>query len=194
MAYHIYTTEGIILKRKAFREADVLLYVLTENLGLIVASARSARLSQSKLKGALEEYTYVSLSCVKGKNGWKITNVVDKENFFWRQSISSNKTLAQVSSVLLQMIQGESNHPEIFQTVKTAFLFLKDVKERDMGSFEILTVLRILYLLGYVVSDKITEIYLNNTNDWTESLLEKIALDKKIIVEAINKALKESHL
>ena len=194
MAYHIYTTDGIILKRKALGEADIVLYVLTENLGLIITSARSARLNKSKLRGALQEYTLVSISCVKGKNGWKITNVTDKENFFWSKSNYSNKVLAQISSLLLQMIQGESRHPEIFQTTKTAFEFLKFVSEKNIGSFEVLAILRILYQLGYVAIGPDTEIFLKNTTEWSELFLEKIVNSKKVVVELINKGLKESHL
>ncbi len=121
MSYHIYTTEGIILKRTPFGEANVVLHILTDDLGLIIASARSARLSVSKLRPALQEYTLVLVSAVKGKNGWKITNVVEKGNFFFQYPKYCHKVLAQISSVLLQMITGESPHPEIFQTVKSGF-------------------------------------------------------------------------
>src|SRR3989344_1897416 len=140
MSYHIYTTEGIILKRTPFGEANVALHILTEHFGLIIASARSARLSVSKLRPALQEYTLGSVSCVKGKNGWKVTNVVERGNFFFEYPKYCHRTLAQISSVLLQMITGESPHPEIFQTVKTGFEFLKSLKEADISSLETLMV------------------------------------------------------
>ena len=131
MSYHIYTTDGIILKRTPFGEANILLHILTEDLGLIMASARSARLSVSKLRPALQEYAYVSVSCIKGKNGWKITNVVEKGSFYFDMPEHSHKVLAQVVWVLLKMIQGESVHPEIFQTVKSGFEFLKSLSEKE---------------------------------------------------------------
>ena len=194
MSYHIYTTDGIILRRTPFGEANILLHILTEDLGLIIASARSARLSSSKLRSALQEYAQVSVSCVKGKNGWKITNVVEKGSFFFEYEEYLHKTVSQVASLLLKMIQGEAPHHEIFQIVKTGFDFLKSLSEKDILNFETLIVLRVLHQLGYVVIDSNTEIFLKDTVEWNNELLEKIRENKINIIETINRALKESHL
>ena len=194
MSYHIYTTDGIIIKRTPFSEANILLYILTEEFGLIMASARSARLNVSKLRGALQEYSYISVSCVKGKNGWKITNVLEKGSFFFGYPKFTHKVLDQISLVLLKMIQGETPHREIFLGVKTGFEFLKNVTEKNIPDFETLSVLRVLHLLGYIARDGETEIFLEKTTEWNEILLEKIGQNKKILIELINKALKESHL
>jgi len=216
MSYHIYTTDGIILKRTAFGEANIFLHILTEDLGLIVAGARSARLSSSKLRSALQEYTYVSVSCVKGKNGWKITNVVEKENFFFNYPKGKNgwkitnvvekenfffnypnfshKILSQISSVLLKMIPGESPHKEIFQIVKSGFEFLKTLQEKDVLNFETLVVLRILHQLGYVESGPEINFFLKNREEWNVSILEEVSQSRGNIIFTINKALKESQL
>jgi len=194
MSYHIYTTDGIILKRTAFGEANIFLHILTEDLGLIVAGARSARLSSSKLRSALQEYTYISVSCVKGKNGWKITNVVEKENFFFNYPNFSHKILSQISSVLLKMIPGESPHKEIFQIVKSGFEFLKTLQEKDVLNFETLVVLRILHQLGYVESGPEINFFLKNREEWNVSILEEVSQSRGNIIFTINKALKESQL
>jgi len=206
MSYHIHTTDGIILKRATFGEANILLYVLTADLGLIIASARSARLAVSKLRPALQEYTHVSISVIHGKNGWKITNVVEKNNFYFdvpdedknpssRAKLATGRgVLARVASTLIQMIPGESEAPEIFYTVVSGLEFLKTISEKDIFSFETLAVLRILSELGYVVSDANTEIFLKEPNMWNPELLEKISEKKLAIVGIINKALKESQL
>lgn len=194
MAYHIYTTDGIILKRTPFGESSISLYILTETLGLIIGSARAVRLSSSKLRPALQEYSHIIVSCIKGKNGWKITNVLEKESFFFGYPIFTHKVLSQISSVLLQMIPGESPHPEVFKTTRSGFEFLKTVKEKDIPSFEILMVLRILYQLGYVVKNLETGNFLNDLEKLDSSILEKIHMNKERLVGVINKALKESHL
>lgn len=194
MSYHIYTTDAIILKRTTYGEANVLLHILTHDLGLILATARSARLSVSKLRPALQEYAYVSVSCIKGKGGWKITNVVEKGSFYFENPQFTHKVMAQVSFILLKMIQGETPHMEIFQTVKSGFEFLKNILQKDIVNFEVLIVLRILSELGYVVRNSDTEIFLRSAEDWNVLILEEIERNKKGIVEVINKALKESHL
>ena len=196
MSYHIYTTDGIILKRTHFGEANVLVHILTEDFGLIMASAQAVRNFSSKLRPALQEFTHVSISCVKGKNGWKVTNAIEKNNFFFSISHSGRRVIAQIVSVILQMIPGESPHPEIFQTVRTGFEFLSKTSRSnlDVSNFECLIVLRILYHLGYVVSDSTTAESLSDGTIWNENILNHISNQKKVIVALINKALKASQL
>jgi recombinational DNA repair protein (RecF pathway) len=194
MSYHVYTTEGIILKRTPFGEANILLHVLTLDLGLIIASARSARLSVSKLRPALQEYAQVTISMIHGKGGWKITNVVEKNNFFFDVPMESRSILAKVASVLMQMIPGESVHPEIFQTVRSGFEFLKTLSSKKVPDFECLMLLRILYQLGYVVNNSDTQIFLAELDTWDSELLEKIYNHKNTLIAIINKALHESQL
>ena len=194
MSYHIYTTDGIILKRTNFGEANVLIYVLTQELGLIIASARSARLSVSKLGSSLQEYSLVTVSCVKGKGGWKITNVSGKENFFFEMGHISRSVMAAVVSLVLQMIVGESPHPEIFNVIRDGLLYLKSVPDEDTSYVESLLVFRILYQLGYVGRSSETENFLTNQNLWNESLLQEMQIKKPIVIGAINKALQESQL
>ncbi len=192
MSYHIYTTDGIILKRTAFGEANILVHILTQDLGLIMASARSARLYVSKLRPALQEYAHVSVTCIKGKGGWKITNVVSKGSFYFEYPKYTHKVMSQVTTVLMKMIQGETPHKEVYEIVKEGFTFLKNVKEDLVSDFEVLIVLRILKELGYVVNDDVTNTFLGN--EWSDELLIKININKMSIVAVVNKALKESQL
>ena len=204
MAYHIYTTDGIILKKTAFGEANMLLHILTRDLGLIMASAQGIRLNTSKLGAHIQEYSYASLSFVKGKNGWKMTNAIEKNNFFFDCPSYARKTVAQVGSLLLKMITGESPHPEIFQTVLTGFEFLKNIADppsrsfgkakENISNFEILLVLRILHQLGYVSLDSSNRVFLIGNTEWNDELLKKVSESKIILVGLINKGLKESQM
>ena len=198
MSYHIYTTDGIILKRTPIGEANAYFHILTEDFGLIIASAQAVRKSISKLRPALQEYTLVSVSCVKGKNGWKVTNVIEKNNFFFSTQTNGQRVVAQVVSVILKMIPGEAPHPEIFQTVRTGFVRLTDGSadevENNISNIEILMVLRVLYHLGYVVSDNHTKEFLKNTEEWDDSVLNDISAQRREVITLINKALEASQL
>ncbi len=192
--YHIYSTEGIILRREPQGEADLLLYVLTEKFGLIVAYVRSARVMKSKLRSSLQEYELAQVSLIKAKNGWKVTNVKAKENYFFENSKAAQKILSQISNFLLRTITGELPHPKIFETVKTGFDFLKQTNENNLTNLEALMMLRILHELGYVANLPETDQFFKNMEDWNEGLLESVNKSKKNIVQIINKAIKESHL
>ena len=194
MSYHIYTTDGIILKRRGFGEANVLLFILTDELGLIMTSAQSARAVQSKLNSALQEYSLISLSCVKGKNGWKVTNAVSKENFYFDQPIFVQKLVSQLSEVLLRMMPGEEKHREVFSIVSSGFSELKNISENNIANFETLIMLRFLYHLGYIDKNSETEKFLQNYSDWGDGVLAEVSAPRLSLVSLINKGLKESQL
>lgn len=191
--YHIYTTDGLILKRKNFGEGNVLLYVLTKDLGLILASAQSVRSHKSKLSSALMEYSLSTISFIHGKNGWKITNAASRQNFFFDYSPVHRELVAKISNVLIKLIAGEEKHPEIFETVLNAFDLLEGLKDEEVFSLESLIMLRILYHLGYVAKKENTDVFLEN-NTFNSEILEKISLQKRDVIELINKGLKESQL
>jgi DNA repair protein RecO len=199
MSYHIYTTDGIVLKRQNFGESNSLFFILTADLGLIAAMAQAVRSHRSKLNSALQEYSLVSVSCVKGKNGWKVTNAISKESFFFGAPLSAQKLVSQISAVLVRMMPGEQKHREVFSVVANGFSELKNVLTK--GNFEILMMLRILYHLGYVEKNSQTENFLqsadnvdNETADWSEKILKEVASSKLELVRLINKGLEESQL
>lgn len=193
MSYHIYTTPGIILKRTTFGESDTVLYVLTRDLGLIIASAKSTRLMVSKLRGSLQEYSLVTLSCIKGKNGWKITNASQESNLFTDSPAGHRRILAQISAVLVKNIAGEFPQKEIFEMIRESFIFLKNVKEEDLKDFEILTVLRLMKELGYVAVDEDSKKYFDTDSSF-EDKVNFVKNDRLKLVGVINNALKESQL
>jgi DNA repair protein RecO (recombination protein O) len=69
----MYTTEGIILKRTDFGEADSLFTVYTRDFGKIRARAQGIRKENAKLKGHLEPFSLSLIAFVNGKNGFRIT-------------------------------------------------------------------------------------------------------------------------
>jgi len=193
MSYHIYTTDGIILKRTGSGEADIYVHILTRDLGLILAGARSARLSVSKLRPALQEYSRVKVSLIKSKSGWKITNVAESENLFFSGPVHSRRLLVQVSVVLVKMIVGEYPQKDIYELIDRSFSFLKKVDEEDLPNLEVLTVLRVLHRLGYVEGGLLVNRFLQDS-EFNKQILTEVVESKKEIVSVINKALKESQL
>ena len=194
MSYHIYTTDGIVLKRINFGEANVLLFILTAELGLITATAQAVRLNVSKLNQGLQEYSLISVSCVKGKNGWKVTNAIDKKNFYFNQPIFAQKLVSQISTILLRMMPGEEKHQKVFCLVSGGFAELKNVIAENISNFEILLMFRILFHLGYIDKNQQTENFLQNDDNWSEEILDEVALIKLTLVGLINKGLEESQL
>ncbi len=194
MSYHVYTTSGIVLKRMPFGEANILLYLLTKDLGLINASARSARLFTSKLRSSLQEGALISVSCIKGKNGWKITNVVSNNSFYFDYPEYTHKVVFQIFRLLLKMIVGESSDSHIFEIVKSGLDELKNIEKSKIVDFEALMVLRVLNELGYVEINNDNKIFLDRKSDWGGNIIDALGNNRLKIIKTINNSLKESQL
>src|SRR3989338_5144856 len=72
--HHIYHTEGIILGSKNFGEAGRHYSIFTRDLGMIHASAQGVRKMSSKLRFVLQDFSYLKIDFVKGKDFWRITS------------------------------------------------------------------------------------------------------------------------
>lgn len=194
MSYHIYTSQGIVLKRTPFGEANILIHILTRDLGLIMASAQSARSPHSKLNGALSEFSVSSMSCIKGKNGWKITDARSSDNFYFSLKPQSQKILAQITSTLFSLMPGEENNQVLYDTVYSGFNFLKTLDGMYVQTFECILMLRILYHLGYVVRDSVTEELLSQPTEWNTHIMDVCSANQRAFVAIINKGLSASSL
>jgi DNA repair protein RecO (recombination protein O) len=192
MSHSIYTTEGFILKSVNFGEANKYFYIFTKDFGLIKATAQGVRLLKSKLRYSLEDFSFGTISLVRGRELWRITSAEKK---FALNSKETEKFLlvSRVSSLLLRLLQGEENNDLLFQSLKEGILFLQDYYTEDFSNFEYILVLRILSALGYF--GKLTEFSQFTSSPYftSELLLNIQSLKSKVIFE-INNSLKETHL
>ncbi len=158
MSYHIYTTKGIVLSERPVREADRIYTILTRDLGLVRATALGVRNSASKLRGNMEPFSLSSISLVRGKEHWRLTSAESIRN------IHNSLAIARPLALLEKLVQGESTHPELFDTI-----------ERYLGESEEKLVAQILYHLGYLKKSD-------------------LSLSKKALIKAINNGLQSTHL
>lgn len=165
MSYHIYTTRGIVLSGRAWGESDKIYSILTQNLGLVRAKALGVRKEESKLRGALEPVTLSSVSLVRGKEYWRATSAEVI------RSIPASLHIARPLALLEKLVQGEAYNPELFDAVEQSI----QTKELSHELFEIRIVSQILFHLGYLKE-------------------EDLSLDKKSLIDAINKGIQASHL
>jgi len=197
MSYHVYTTEGYILKGVPNGEADKFYYIFTRDLGLIFANAKSVRKIESKLSPSLQDFSVGTYSFIKGKSQWKITHASTDQNYFevFRNDKNKMAVCSRIFSILPLCITGEEIHVPLFSAVHKAFTYLQNVKltTEEIFLFECIVMLRIQFHLGYVVrSPEFNEIL--NDDTWNSTLFIDADKQKKRMVQEINRALKESHL
>ncbi len=197
MAHHIYTTEGFVLGGIPSGEANSYLYVFTRELGLVGASARAVRDIKSKLRYGLQDFSHCVLSLVRGKNEWKITNAVPKENIYYTFALEKEKFMvcAHALSLIKKLVAGEEKNEKLFDILNDGFSFLEknDFTRQQILHAESLMMLRIVYNLGYLTNTSVLAPFVKS-NDWNIELVEQMPKHHTHAVAEINKAIRESQL
>jgi len=172
MAHQIYLTEGIIIKKRDFGEADRLFWIYTEKFGMIMTSAKGVRLEKSKLRGGLHLFSYGKFALISSREFWKI---VDAQDICHAKNIELAGKFSGIAGLLLRMIKGQERNNFLWQELKGLFLalFKNKTEEKDLKDLEINFNAKILRELGYVAD---------------------LPKTRKEIISAINRAIKESML
>lgn len=183
--HHIYTTKAFVVSSAPYGEAGKLIFLFTEDFGMIAALAQGVRLNQSKLRYHLQNFNFAQVSIVRGKEVWRITGALELDHK------KVERVHLKILKLLRRLLQGEEKNQRLFQIIES--LYKTDIKENDDESLECLIVLRILYELGYVqATDKISDLIQDNSINQKHILY--IDENKKEIIKIINNALSESQL
>ncbi len=196
MSHHIYKTRAVILGSRNSGEANRLFFLLTEELGFIVALAQGVRNLKSKLKHSLSDFNLIGAELVRGREVWRITSVETAKNYskIFLSDELKIKSVGRIFSVLRRLVHGESKNRELFADIADFLDFLEKEKlNRDeVVLSEIFMNLKILNRLGYGSPDEILK---NITKDkLTKETIGLLALSRKKAVMEINRAFRESHL
>ena len=192
--HHIYHTEGIILSSKDFGESGRYYKIFTRDLGMLSASAQGVRKMPSKLRYVLQDFSYIHVDLVRGKDFWRITSA-SKTNAL--ENISrqpeTRAVFAHIARLLTRLLAGEEANEILFADLLSGLSILEKSNTNEaLRNIETILVLRILYHLGYIGGAE-------NLNDLIKSPFEadlvfQVTKNRAGILAEINKALKETHL
>ncbi len=196
MSHHIYHTTAYVLEVRNVGERNKSVWLFTRDLGLVIASVQGVRDMKSKLRYSLNEFSCIKASLVRGKEVWRLINTEPIDNYYFalRERPETLKVVARLFSLLKRLLAGEEAHPDLFLLVENALAYSKNTNiDTQENQLEILTVLRILHSLGYVEGDKGLGALLDSSE--IDSLhMDEVLVQKKHVLETINKALRESQL
>ena len=192
--HHIYHTEGIILGNRNFGEAGKYYSIFTRDLGMIYASAQGVRQMSSRLRFILQDFAYLKIDLVRGKNFWRVTSAskTDQfENISKRQEIF--EILVNISALLKRLLPGEDANEVLFMDLLNGFSILEKAKTgEELRNIEAIIVLRILNNLGYIGENKALTSFIKSP--FEENLVFEVSKSRLKILHEINRALKETHL
>ncbi len=194
MSYHIYTTDGIILRKTALGEAHSLLSVLTADFGIIHVHVTSERVMKSKLRHLVTLYARIRFSCIKTKQGFRLVTVSDSHNLFFACLPEHRPLFVQIVRFIERMMFTESPHERIFDLVSAGLEYLSVCPVEHKDPMELLLVVRILRDLGYVAETPENAFLFAEYNDFGDHVFTPLYQNRQKIISTINMALQQSHL
>lgn len=186
--HRIHITDGIVLGKRGAGEANTLVALLTRDLGLVRASARSARLYKSKLRYGLEPLTAGRFSLVRGKWEWKLTGTERLSRELLAGSALQRKAAGRVARLLLRLVTGEEPVPELYATVAEGLTCLSRAQEPEAETIEAVLVLRTLAHLGYLPRTPELSPFIE-TDFFSLELAAQAQRSRALIIRAINESL-----
>ncbi len=196
MSHHIYKTEALILGSRNSGESNRLFFLLTKELGFVVAVSQGARNLKSKLRYNLQDFNLANLEMVRGKEIWRITGAETVKNYskLFLTDERKIKTTARIFSVLRRLLHGESKNKLLFNDILEFLEFTEkeNLDPEKLPLLEILANLKIFNRLGYGSPEKSFKLFIENRP--SVKLLDSLGMARKKAVAEVNRALRESHL
>lgn len=192
--HHKYHTEGLILGSSLSGETGKVFFIFTRDLGLLYASAAGIRKMSSKLRYVLQDFSYVKIDLIKGREFWRITSA-SKTNQLEEvvKRKDSLKVFARISKLLRRLLPEQESNESLFREVFNGLSALERTKEQEeVNNIEILMVLRILNNLGYIGDNDSFDHLIKSP--FEEELFFEMSKNKLEAIREINKALKETQL
>lgn len=172
--HHIYTTPAFIVHSAPHGEAGKFLLLFTKDFGMIGAVAQGIRLSQSKLRYHVQDFSFCMVSIVRGKEVWRLTGAHEID-----QKKKTGILHIKILKLLRRLLQGEEKNNKLFEIMKD--LYQTSTDHIDHEIMECVTILQILNTLGYIPDKDLL-------------LIENAKENKAKIIKVINFALSESQL
>lgn len=163
-----YKTEGIIIKRHNFGEADRILTVFTKNQGLIKVKAKGVRKITSRRASHIELLNLSALSLYEGPRMQILTEAQTINSF---QHLKNDLSKIAIAYHICELVNGLCAHNQenrmVFSLVLNTFRRLATVEDPRtiVKEFEI----EILSLLGFWHKERQSD----NIHNVIENILEK---------------------
>lgn len=172
------TTEGLIIKRSNFGEADRVLTALTDRYGKVTIIARGVRKITSRRAGNIELLNRVKLHLFRGR-GLTLTEAEAIETF---QTLKSNLTLSTVAfhviEVVDRLVPVNQKNASLYNLVVGVLQVLeKNPRQIFIRAFEV----KILSLLGFWSIEAVSEV-----NSDIKKILETLQYDSWDQIAGLN--------
>lgn len=196
--YHKYRTEALVLGREMRGEGDALITLFTKEFGLVRTEVKSVRLERSHLRYALQTYTLLDATLVRGKSTWRVAGAKERVAYgMLLKNTHARMAMARLTLLLRRLVRGDfSEMPDCFLIYREAFsaLFLHEEDRERVRAVEALCALRLLHILGYVAPAPSSLLVFLEQPRYEDAILFEAARRRAELVRTINASLAASQL
>lgn len=192
MSYQTYTTEALVCGSFLHNTADKVFLLFTREAGMLYATAKSVREERSKQRFALQDFSLIRVSLIKGKQGWRVGSVEAKINYFTKaEDRMVRGSVVLIFKTLRRFIHGEESQPVLFDFCISALDGLGE-KTENRSFWDLIVELKILNELGYVDENNLPAGL--KTANFSELGSFQMELSVPKLEQLIEKAVANSHL
>lgn len=191
MAYKTYTTEALVVGVRDRAGADRSIRLFTEESGMLSARASGIREEKSKMRYALQPFSFARVTLVRGKHEWRLTGALCGSNVFFSASDRACRgQLLKFMRVVDRFITGEEESRELFSIVSDGVRHLAG--HDDEIAYRV-SVFKLLASLGYIAPPA-ELVALTARAPLRETLCAYDVTHSRLIDQNIERALSVSHL
>ncbi len=191
--YELHTTRAYILRAYPHGESNRVYTLFTREKGLLYAHGQGVREVKSRNRYALKTGTVSNITLVKGREWWRITGaaeIVDDE-LPKERGVYMRKVLSLVPA----LVPIEDPLPYVFDVLEECKKALSLYSSERARFIELITVARLLDVLGYLerpFTEPIFLTLLDGKIGIQESLLDAVQKEERILLHRVNNALTEA--
>lgn len=151
MSYQTYITEALIVGSFDNNTADKSYLLFTRDAGMIYAAAKSVREERSRQRFALQDFSLITVSLIKGKTGWRIGSVQSKGNLFIAANDRAVRgSIVRICKHLRRFVAGEDPHIDLYDEVVLGLHYIMNPDLERRVLMEEIILARLLHILGYI--------------------------------------------
>ncbi len=194
MSYAIYTTEALVCGSRPNNTSDKSFLLFTKEAGMLWATARSVREERSRQRHALQDFSFVRVSLVKGKSGWRVGSVEAMQNPFFASTDRVRRTaVVHVVKLLRRFVHGESALPRLYRDIEECCALILAEPDVDARTVTTLLDFRALMELGYIAEHELLQAIIQ-ANTIKEAYEYASVKDLALITKLTATASEASHL
>ena len=146
-----YTTEGIVLRRDLWREADCRLVIYTREAGKLDLIARGVKKPNSKLAGHLEPFNRLKLMVINGRSKSYVASAQSLDSFYYlKQDLDKLQWAGEWLADFNRLVKDNQVDAKLYSLLASSLVVFNSIKAgpiyyRALGS---LYLLKLYELMG----------------------------------------------